>query len=262
MLRWWRTRQEAQPAASTEPAVDPLSTLAEGTRVFAIGDIHGCDHLLAQIHECIDEFNALNPSERSIEVVLGDMIDRGPDSRGVIERLIERSRRTELVALSGNHEAIMLRFLAAPNTLAQWISVGGLETLRSYGIAPRVPLDADSAAEAAARTLDAMPPEHLAFLRQLPLHWSVGGFTFVHAGLRPGFPLERQTRRDLLEIRTPFLSYRHSFGTFVVHGHTPQSDVEIHHNRMNLDTGAFATGRLSAALLARDGLKILRTGSG
>lgn len=260
MIGWWGTREKKRQGAGSESSADPLSTLSEGTRVFAIGDIHGCDDLLAQIHNGIDEINANDPPDVSIEVVLGDMIDRGPDSRGVIDRLIARSRHKAVVALSGNHETMLLRFLAAPDTLPQWLGLGGLETLRSYGVEPRSPLDAAGAADTAERAMSAIPGEHLAFLQQLPLHCSLGGFTFVHAGLRPGLPLDRQTKRDLTEIRAPFLNYRGSFGTFVVHGHTPRADVEILHNRINLDTGAFATGRLSAALLERQGIKILKTG--
>lgn len=260
MSGWWRTWRGEQPTTSRTPSADPLATLAEGTRVFAIGDVHGCDDLLAHIHQGIDELNASRPPRASIEVVLGDMIDRGPNSRGVIDRLIARSRRNRVIALSGNHEAMLLRFLAAPETLGHWLGLGGLETLRSYGIVPPAPLDDRSAAETADRALAAIPTEHLAFLQQLPLYWSLGGFTFVHAGLRPGLSPERQAKRDLLEIRTPFLSHSGSFGTFVVHGHTPRSEVEILHNRINLDTGAFATGRLSAALLEREGMQILRTG--
>jgi serine/threonine protein phosphatase 1 len=259
MFKLWNRRRKEQPAASFAPSMDPLSSLPEGARIFAIGDIHGCDNLLEQIHQGIDDINLADPPQMSIEVVLGDMVDRGPDSRGVIERLIARARRTRLVVLSGNHEAMMLRSLASQGALRQWLSLGGLETLRSYGVSPDPVLDADSAERAVRHAMAAIPDEHIAFLQALPFYWSLGDLTFVHAGLRPGIQLNRQAKRDLLEIRDPFLTFPQSFGTFVIHGHTPRPDVEILHNRINLDTGAFATGCLSAAVFEKNQIRLIQT---
>lgn len=258
MIGWWRNRTEDSPPAQSDLPGDPLFSIPEGVRIAAIGDIHGCEDLLQRVHAAIDILDRSSPAQRSIEVVLGDMIDRGPNTRGVIDRLIARSQAKEVIILSGNHEAMMLRFLDHPDTLMHWLGNGGIETLRSYQITPRLPLDANGMAALANRLVADMPAEHILFLRGLRSYWSFHGLTFVHAGIRPGIAIERQARRDLLEIRAPFLNHVEPFGTFVVHGHTPNADVEIRHNRLNLDTGAFATGRLSAAVFEHGSLQIMR----
>jgi serine/threonine protein phosphatase 1 len=151
----------------------------------------------------------------------------------------------------GNHEAMLLRFLSEPATLTDWIRFGGLETLRSYGVTPTLPLDAASVARTAAAAAERIPPEHIAFLRGMLLAWTCGPMTFVHAGLRPGRILAEQDARDMLEIREPFLSHAGSHGTYVVHGHTPVRELDVRPNRLNLDTGAFATGTLTGAIISR-----------
>ncbi|WP_342359362.1 metallophosphoesterase [Terrarubrum flagellatum] len=256
----WLTRRPRALDARVNPR-NPLSTLPDDLRIHAIGDIHGCADLLARHHAAIDRGAAERPKGRIIEVVLGDMIDRGPDSRGVIDQLIERSRWREIVTLRGNHENMLLRFLSDPTTLNEWIRFGGLETLLSYGVTPAPTLDADGMVETARRAHAAIPAEHVRFLQNTLPIWSCADFVFVHAGLRPGRSLVEQDEHDLLEIRQPFLQHTGWFGAYVVHGHTPVADIDIRRNRMNLDTGAFATGRLSGVALERDRLFSLRTNS-
>lgn len=259
---FWREKRAQAPDADRDPLPNPLKSLPDGLRLYAIGDIHGRADLLAAMHDLIDRIDAAQPAERTIEIVLGDMIDRGPASAEVLSRLLDRARLREVKALRGNHEDMLLHFLANAEGLSRWARLGGLDTLQSYGVRPDGPIDDAVAIRTARLARAAIPPEHLAFLTGLPSSWTFGGFTFVHAGLRPGCPLPAQAERDLLEIREPFLSHAGSFGTYVIHGHTPTRDVEIRHNRINLDTGAFATGRLSALLLERNRLEILEPAIG
>lgn len=223
-------------------------------RILAIGDVHGRADLLAELLKKFESFEATEGPADTRIVLLGDMIDRGPNSRGVIDFVIDLARRREVVALLGNHEMMMLHFLEDPATLSAWLRYGALETLQSYGVEIMLPLEPENLARTAAHAYAQIPAEHVAFLRSLRLSWTCGDFTFVHAGLRPGLPLQEQDDRDLLEIRAPFLNHNGWFGSYVVHGHTPVSKMEVHQNRMNIDTGAYATGRLTAAIISRDSL--------
>lgn len=259
MIGWFQRRKSVRTQVAEAADVPPFAGLPPDLRLHAIGDIHGCDALLARQHVSIDEMQRNRPKARVVEIVLGDMIDRGPESRGVISRLIARSERHSVVVLRGNHEAMMLRFLADPLTLKDWIRVGGLETLKSYGVTPVLPLEPDSMVRTAREAVDAIPAAHIAFLQGLVPAWTCGGFTFVHAGLRPGVPLAEQAERDLTEIREPFLSHAGSFGTFVVHGHTPVRAIDVKANRINIDTGAFATGNLSSIAIESGGIFSLTT---
>jgi len=246
------------PAIDTAP-FDPRETVPEDVRLHAIGDVHGCAFLLDRHHASIDAMQRAEPKARVVEILLGDMIDRGPDSKAVISRLIERSRHRFVIALRGNHEAMLMRFLNEPETLKEWIRYGGLETLRSYGVKPGLPLEPGNMVRTAQEAMEAIPSEHISFLRNLPLAWTCGGFTFVHAGLRPDVPLAEQAERDLMEIREPFLSHSGSFGTFVIHGHTPVKSIDVRPNRINVDTGAFATGNLSSIVIERTRIMAIST---
>jgi len=224
---------------------DPIRPgLPEGMRIYAVGDIHGRADLLANVFGRIDADRAASPSCRVVEIYLGDLIDRGPASRGVIDLLIERASRREIVCLKGNHEDLALRFLVDPSLFSTWTKLGGRETLMSYGLTPLV--RGFDEQEALARAFGAaLPPAHRSFLMGLPVFYACGDFLFVHAGIKPGVALERQRELDLLWIRDEFLDWDAPFEKMIVHGHTPVLEPEFRHNRIDIDTGAYATGKLT-----------------
>jgi serine/threonine protein phosphatase 1 len=219
--------------------------LPEGIRVYAVGDIHGRADLLKQMFTVIDADIARNPVARPIEVFLGDYIDRGPDSAQTLDLLIERGLYRETVFLKGNHEAYFLEVLRNPAKLEDWRQFGGLQTLMSYGIRPTLSPDASEQADLINALTDIMPADHLTFLRSLKPSFVCGDFFFVHAGVRPGIPLNEQQETDLLWIRNEFLDSEENFGKFIVHGHTPVREPDIRSTRINIDTGAYATGNLT-----------------
>ena len=193
----------------------------------------------------------------ALTVTLGDYVDRGPDSCGVIERLAANPFPTPYVALRGNHEAMMLDFLADPEAGRHWRSQGGAEALESYGVAARVPLIGRNDVQVAERLRHAMPASHRGFLTSLRSSFSLGGYFLCHAGVRPGVPLDRQREVDLMWIRKEFLTCKASFGKIVVHGHTPVPVPEVMSNRINIDTGAVMTGRLTCVVLEPKGHRFL-----
>ena len=237
-------------------------TLPEGQLLYAVGDIHGRLDLLEAILELI-EVDARNSghAERRTLVFLGDYVDRGPDSRGVVERLIGGvPEGFEAHFLKGNHEAILLNFLEDAWTLDNWRLNGGEATMRSYGV------DTDRLARVAApaelwrQALKKVLPEaHLRFYKSLKLSVAFGDYLFVHAGVKPGVPLSAQSEADLIWIRGPFLNHAEPFGKIVVHGHTPGEQPVIRANRIGIDTGAVFTGRLTALRLQDGSGKFLQT---
>jgi serine/threonine protein phosphatase 1 len=230
-------------------------SLPDGVRVYAFGDIHGRADLLADMFTVIDADILRNPPDRAIEIFLGDYIDRGPDSRLTLDMLIERSGTRETVFLKGNHEASMLNVLRNPDKLQDWRQFGGLQTLMSYGLQPTLVPDAAEQSKLVDDLLTAMPSRHLAFLENLYNSYSLGDFFFVHAGVRPGVPLDEQEESDLLWIRDGFLESAENFGKYIVHGHTPVEKPDVRANRINIDTGAYATGNLT--LLTIQGTRLL-----
>jgi serine/threonine protein phosphatase 1 len=220
--------------------------------VYAIGDVHGCLQQLAELEDRIAADAAGLDGEKWL-VTVGDYVDRGPASAAVLDRVMgpgpDGFRR---FALMGNHEQMMLDFLANPAAHAYWLDEGGLETLRSYGMEMDYPpLRSQSATLAA---LDAhIPPAHREFLAQLPVCLTLPGWMFVHAGIRPGIPLAAQTDEDLIWIRGPFLTSQLTGGLRVVHGHTPGDDIVMTPHRIDVDTHCFKTGRLSAVRVTPDG---------
>lgn len=229
-----------------------VSRTPEGRAIYAIGDVHGRADLLEALLAAIAADAAAAGSEtRPVLVFLGDYIDRGLQSREVIDRILAIDpARFELRLLKGNHEAALLDFLADPATGRFWLSIGGAETLYSYGVAsPAFDAPVAEYAAAAAALRAAMPAAHLALLSCLELTARYGDYLFVHAGVRPGRNLEAQDERDLLQIRGAFLRNKDKLGVTVVHGHTPANAVHQDDRRIGLDTGAYATGRLSAIRL-------------
>lgn len=216
-----------------------------GIRIYAIGDVHGRADLLASLLLQIEVDIALHPVSRPIAVFLGDYIDRGPDSKEVLDLLVTPGRTPEMVFLKGNHETFLLNFLKVPTLLDNWQQYGGLETLVSYGLKPPMNPSFTDQARLARDLASATPESHRQFFEALQLSFVCGDFFFVHAGLRPLIPIQQQTEDDLLWIRDDFLLWDKEFEKIVVHGHTPVLEPDVRFNRINIDTGAFATGRLT-----------------
>jgi serine/threonine protein phosphatase 1 len=227
-------------------------TMPPGRRVYAIGDVHGCDDRLAQLHWAIDEDLGERPVEEAVLVHLGDYVDRGRDTAAVLARLANGPipAVSKVVNLMGNHEEMMLTALVSGerSAAALWLHNGGAAALASWGADP---------AATPAEWLSRIPPAHLSPLTRLAITYREGGYLFVHAGIRPGLPLNRQSRHDLLWIREPFLSSEINPGFVVVHGHTPRPEPEMRANRIGIDTGAVLGGPLTCAVLEGDKIGFL-----
>jgi serine/threonine protein phosphatase 1 len=231
--------------------------LPEQTRIYAVGDVHGRADLLTELFQRIDEHRAGNPIGTSIEVLLGDYVDRGPSSRQVIDLLICRKTTHSAVCLRGNHEAMLLEFMRNPMVNKNWFNLGGASTLLSYGIAPPRQLSGVALEALPATLFAAMPPTHLEFLQGLPYSFTCGDYFFVHAGVRPNIAISSQDPHDMMWIREDFLASQVDFGKIVVHGHTPVMKPEILSNRINIDTGAYATGKLTCLVIDDIGVRVL-----
>lgn len=229
--------------------------LPDGIRIYAFGDIHGRSDLLKKMFAVIDADLERNPIAHPIEVFLGDYIDRGPNSADVLSLLIDRSSRRETIFLKGNHDAFFLDVISDPTKLDQWRQIGGLETLMSYGLNPSINPDAAEQSQLIERLHAVLPQQHLSFMKSLKSYFVVGDFLFVHAGVRFGIPLNEQREADLLWIRSEFLDRDENFGKFIVHGHTPVREPDLRQYRINIDTGAYATGKLT--LLTIQGNRML-----
>jgi serine/threonine protein phosphatase 1 len=221
--------------------------IPNGQRVYAIGDIHGRRDLLDTMLDAIAVDDADRGPAETLVIFLGDLVDRGPDSRGVVERLIRFSHGPVATRfLMGNHEEVFLRAVGGDlKALKFLIRIGGRATILSYGIgeAEYQTLDFETLA---VRLRDRVPPDHVDFLSAFEEWVEVGDYLFVHAGLRPGVDLESQRTSDLRWIRDDFLLHRESFGKLVVHGHSITSGVDVRANRIGIDTGAYESGKLTA----------------
>jgi len=193
----------------------------------------------------------------ALEIYLGDYIDRGEDSRGVVDALIERAKQVETVFLRGNHEQFLLDFLAGTLDLSTWKQLGAMPTLQSYGVQAGQLSFLASQATLRQALGEAVTGSHARFYADTVPYFVTGPYLFVHAGLRPGIPLEQQQPADLMGIRHQFLEFEGELGHIVVHGHTPVPHPEFKHNRINLDTGAYSTGRLTCLRIDRDGPELL-----
>ncbi|MGE3711028.1 MAG: metallophosphoesterase family protein [Hyphomicrobiaceae bacterium] len=237
--------------------------LPEGRRVYAVGDVHGCLPQLTALLARIGADCAARPASHVTLIFLGDYIDRGPDSAGVVETARARPDwAQETITLKGNHEEMLERFFADSCSLAQWCQFGGLETLASYGLDPKEVAAGQIFAHAKIHDafMEAFPETHDEFFAGLQHSYSAGGYFFCHAGVRPGIPLERQRPNDLLWIREDFLHSTADFGRVVVHGHTRVKEPELLANRINVDTGAYSTGRLTCAVLEADRIDFITVG--
>jgi serine/threonine protein phosphatase 1 len=226
--------------------------LPSGTCVYAVGDIHGRADLLAETFVRIDDDRQKRTQPRTIEVFLGDYVDRGPASREVLDMLVDRGQRHETVFLKGNHEELLLQFIGTQRFVPNWSKLGGRQTLASYGLQPSLTMTADQEAALAAALNARLPAAHRDFLRHLQTFFSCGDYFFVHAGIKPGIALNRQREADLLWIRDEFLNFGGPFEKMIVHGHSPVLAPEFRTNRINIDTGAYATGRLTCLRIDGD----------
>jgi serine/threonine protein phosphatase 1 len=222
-----------------------------GAVIYAVGDIHGCLNKLKRLHLAIRDDAATRRATRRIVVYLGDYVDRGPDSAGVVDFLIGHPLLGfESVYLKGNHEDFLLRFLEDARIIEAWFMNGGDATLESYDVDIFDPALSENRAEGLRRRFaSAVPPAHLAFYHNLKLWHVEGDYAFVHAGVRPGLPLTAQRDLDLLWIRYEFLGSSADFGHVVVHGHTPTWRPDVRLNRIGIDTGAVYGGVLTALAL-------------
>lgn len=233
---------------------------ARGYRAYAIGDVHGRLDLLEQLLAGIERDRSERPARKTLLVFLGDLIDRGPHSAQVLDRLRNFSADgVRTVFLLGNHEEVLLRILDGDAALiTKWRWFGGSECLSSYGVEP-AQLAKLSDEEALQRVRAAIPADHVKFLESFVDTCRFGDYLFVHAGIRPGVSLEEQLQADLRWIREPFLLDESDHGCVVVHGHTISEEVEERPNRIGIDTGAYQTGVLSALAIEGDRRWYLQT---
>lgn len=216
--------------------------------VYAIGDVHGCIEELKQLEAMIVADGQDIEGDKWL-VMLGDLVDRGPSSAQVIDHLMSAAPGgMKRICLRGNHEEMMLGALNNPGRSRQFLQFGGEATLQSYGMDSHQISDFAKGSKRRTKELvhAFVPEEHLEFLSSLPVALRLPGYLLVHAGLRPGLPLERQSATDLMWIREDFTNSAYDFGATVVHGHTPVEAPHVTRNRINVDTGCYATGRLTA----------------
>ncbi len=252
MWHWWHSRgkrdtEDPVPMAGGRPA-----RLAAGERVYAVGDVHGRSDLVATMEAEIGaDLRARPPAGEVTIVYLGDYVDRGVDSRGVLDLLTglaPRPARRRL--LIGNHDWWLRNWLETGDLARAWLQSGADATIASYGLPPLPPLaDGEAVARARRTVLRRMPPGHRRLLNELRSYHRQGDYLFVHAGVRPGLPLDAQQARDLMFIREPFLSEAADLGFVVVHGHTVVEAPVVRVNRIGIDTGAHRSGRLTAVAL-------------
>jgi serine/threonine protein phosphatase 1 len=232
--------------ARTDDAV--TAALPDGQRVYAVGDIHGRRDLFEVLIEAIEADDAAaGPAETTV-ILLGDLVDRGPDSAGVIALARQWQRRRAVRILYGNHEEMFVRSLTEPEMFRHFLRHGGRETILSYGV-DRARFGPASLEQAQDLMRAAVPAEDIAFVESFEDMIALGDYLFVHAGIDPRVPLDEQRRQDLRWIREPFLSCADAHGPVVVHGHTICDAPEDLGNRIGIDTGAYASGRLTALVL-------------
>lgn len=252
-----RARTEGSLAdSSRQPAVPT------GLRVYAIGDIHGRVDLVREIEDKIAHDISVRHPADNIVVYLGDYVDRGYNSREVLDHLIDQPlTRARPVWLLGNHDAWLRDFVRRESDGVSWLNYGGDATLVSYGVRldPGL-LEADRLEAARQQMVDLVPERHLQFVDALELGFGLGDYFFVHAGVHPSRQLDEQKPNDLIWIRDPFLQHRGSFGKIIVHGHTVVDRPEIHENRIAIDTGACWTGLLTCLVLEGGTRRFLATG--
>lgn len=251
MLSRFFSSRSARPASRTPP----------GCVIWAVGDIHGRSDLADRLIQAIRADLHASGAARKVVVFLGDYVDRGLDSKGVLDQLCNLAvdPGLEVHFIRGNHEDRMEAFLADPMVGPSWCDYGGRDTLVSYGVSPP-PMrgDPEAWAEASKALFQAMPAHHHDFLASQEMSVSIGDYFFAHAGARPGVPLINQAAEDLMWMRQPFLDHPAPFELVVVHGHTPAEAVHSDARRIGVDTGAYATNILSAVRLEGEARDLLQ----
>jgi serine/threonine protein phosphatase 1 len=225
-----------------------------------VGDIHGRDDLLREMAKRVRADMETRSFDNAVTVFLGDYVDRGLGSMRAVEQLARGEWPTSIIALAGNHEDLLMAFLENAAVLEVWRSLGGLETLHSYGVAVGLAMAGRDFGAVQTAFAARFPKRHRDFLETLKVSTAIGDYFFCHAGVKPGVPLDRQNRDDLLNIRDPFLSSEAEHGKLVVHGHTPSVAPEIRPNRIGIDTAAYATNRLTCLVLEKDQRRFLHVG--
>lgn len=255
LRRLFNRSPKAPTAAPVSPGLPP------GVVVWAIGDIHGRLDLLERLLEAVALGDDPAAFDRLVLVFLGDYVDRGANSRGVIDRLVvlQDEGRYETHFLKGNHEDKMLEFLEDPSVGPAWCEYGGAEALRSFGLnVPTMKHRVDAWASVSADLRHRLSSRQLRFMRELETSVSIGGYFFAHAGARPGIALEDQSDHDLMWVRNSFLNDPDPFERVVVHGHTPTAEPYADHRRIGVDTKAYETGVLTAVRLEDRGLRFVQ----
>ncbi|QRM56759.1 serine/threonine protein phosphatase [Sinorhizobium sp. BG8] len=248
------------------PASDPENTRRRRLRIddmpfpiYAIGDVHGCyDELIDAERRVLADLGS--PDREATLIYLGDYVDRGPNSKAVLDHLARRNHGDGLtrIALCGNHDDAFLSFINDPANTMYWLDFGGDATLRSYGIEPYQYFGRSGGlTELKLRMKEVIPQEHVNFLQYLPIALQVRSVVFVHAGVRPGVPMERQSDEDLIWIREPFLTEGPRLPLVVIHGHTASQEPVFDERRICIDTCCYATGRLAVLRLGPHGAHIL-----
>ncbi|MEX6723174.1 metallophosphoesterase family protein [Parapedomonas caeni] len=253
-----------RPRAATEAPQPPMASAPEGMRLIAIGDVHGrLDLLQGLVHRLEAEVKA-GPTLDTRLILLGDYIDRGPQSADVLDWLCDHQPDWARVhLLRGNHEQALLDILdgtADDETISAWLLYGGRDTLASYRLGAPV-VYADDPAYIAEAVRKGVPSRHHRLLGDMVLSLRFGDYLFVHAGVRPGVPIDAQSRQDLIWIREPFLSSTEDFGAVVVHGHSITRTVSERPNRIGIDTGAYSSGRLTALVAEATQRRYVTTGT-
>jgi len=243
-----KLRQRITGTASG-PGSEP--TVPENTRIYAIGDIHGRAELLQEIRSrVVDDAERAAPGTKKIVVYLGDYVDRGLDSQGVLDALLDPLEGFDSIHLKGNHEDALLNYLDDYTQGNRWFPIGGDATVLSYGVrVPRGLSPSEREAHLWSEFQEKLPAKHIEFMRNLDFMYRAGDYLFAHAGVRPGTSIDEQDPNDLMWIRRQFLDSKKDFGAFVVHGHSTAREPEIRNNRIGIDTGAYATSILTCLVL-------------
>ncbi len=246
-------RQIWSPKVAHAPAAVPL-----GERVYAIGDVHGRLDLLTKLIAAIENDSEARGDAETTIVLLGDLIDRGPESAGVLQAVRQWQDRLNLRVICGNHEEMFLRCFTDIPLFSRFMQFGGCEMLLSYPLDAKRLLAADLL-EAHRMMLETVPPADIAMIEAFEDFIVIGDYLFVHAGIQPGVPLGEQTVETMRWIREPFLGHGGAHDHIVVHGHTIADEPEIGHNRIGIDTGAYMSGKLTALCLEGDRRWLIET---
>ncbi len=247
---------KSAPPIAKLAGTDRRPTLPPGQRVYAVGDIHGRRDLFEAMIRLIEQDDADSGPAQTTVILLGDLVDRGPDSADVLARARKWKEERDVRILGGNHEEMFLESFRKKDVLRHFLRFGGKETLISYGIMPSA--KSKSQIEALQALMASSIPEgDLEFIRGFEEMIEIGDYLFVHAGIAPDKPVKKQKPSDVRWIREPFLSHKKPLSHFVVHGHTIYPRAEVCSNRIGLDTGAFNTGRLTGLVLEGTGRRLL-----